>query len=300
MPCYNGAPHLKESMASALAQTYRHVELIVIDDGSTDSSPKILAEASDPRIRVLSQPNQGVCSARNAGLRAAHGEYIAFLDADDTWHPACLEELHRGLERNGEAALAYCGWQNLGLPAGRSDPFIPPDYERPDKLAILLEDCRWPIHAALTRHAAIAQGIEFDERFVTSEDFFFWLRIASRNRICLVPEVLAFYHHHPEPRATGDVYRMARNHWLVQNEFLKLNSDAVRMVGRQRIRDVTDGRLLHKAYACYWKRDLKAAQLLFRMVMKTRYGRLRDWLYMLPSVLPGSVYRFLIATVDRR
>jgi glycosyltransferase involved in cell wall biosynthesis len=299
MPCFNGAACLRESIASALAQTYREIELIVIDDGSTDESPKILSESNDSRIRVLTQSHSGVCVARNRGLRTARGEFVAFLDADDAWHPACLERLHAALEKEQDVALAYCGWQNLGLPGPRGEPFIPPNYERPDKIATLIESCRWPIHAALTRQTAIAQAGSFDERYATSEDFFFWLKIACKSKICLVPEVLAYYHHHLRPRATDDSLCVARNHWLVQKEFLRLNPDILQTLGLRKARELTDGLLLKNAYVRYWKRDLLAARELFRLVMKTGYGDFHDWLYMLPALLPMRLYRLLIETADR-
>jgi glycosyltransferase involved in cell wall biosynthesis len=300
MPCYNAAPYLQASVASALQQWYQHLELIVVDDGSTDESRRLLTQIEDLRVRVLHQQKQGVCAARNRGLRAARGEYVAFLDADDTWHPECLAKLQAALTADREAVLAYCGWQNLGLPGRRGEPFVPPDYERPNKLALLLEECRWPIHAALTRRAAIERAGIFDARFPTSEDFFFWLRIASRQPIRLVPEVLAIYHHHDGPRATNDPARMARNHWLVQREFLRQNPGVVAELGPGRIGELTDGLLLKKGYACYWRRDLASAQRIFRMVMLAGHGGLVDWLRMLPSLLPLPLFAAIVAGIDRR
>jgi glycosyltransferase involved in cell wall biosynthesis len=299
MPCYNAAEFLRRGIESALAQSYRNIELIVIDDGSTDSTPVILRELVDPRIRSITQGNRGVCSARNAGLRVANGEFIAFLDADDTWRADCLQALLSALQRNPKAALAYCGWQNVGLTGGRGEPFVPPNYESSGKIEALIESCRWPIHAALCRRDAVALAGEFDERYPTSEDFLFWLKIGARNAICRVPEVLAFYHHHEGTRATRDRFRLVRNHWLVQREFLRSNPDIRRTLGRKRIRDVTDGRFMSSAYECYWRRDLHSAQRLFRYALAKRLGRPRDLRYLLPSVLPAAMYRYLIRIADR-
>lgn len=299
MPCFNGAAHVRQGIASALQQSHREIELIVVDDGSTDETPEILRSISDPRVRVLTQQNAGVCAARNNGLRAATGDYIAFLDSDDTWHPTCLEMLVSVLKRRSEVALVYCGWQNVGLPGPRGQPFVPPDYERPNKIAALFEGCRWPIHAALVRRETVERAGYFDERYPTSEDFLFWLKIACKNRIYRLPEVLAFYHHHDRPRATDDALRMARNHWLVQREFLKANPDIGRALGARQVRALTDGQLLKNAYTCYWKRDLRAAQQLFRLVAKSGYGTPHDWRYLLPSFLPAGLYSLLIRSIDR-
>ena len=126
MPCYNAEKYLAEAIDSVLGQSYPSVELILVDDGSTDSS-KNIARHYGKRLAFLEQENQGPYRARNRGFEASQGEYIAFLDADDYWAPDCLEHLHRALSDNN-AALAYCGWQNIGITGPRSRPYIQPDY----------------------------------------------------------------------------------------------------------------------------------------------------------------------------
>lgn len=85
VPVFNGAPYVAEALESIFAQTYPPFEIIVIDDGSTDATPAVLARFAD-RAHVVRQPNAGPAAARNHGLRLASGELIAFLDADDLWH----------------------------------------------------------------------------------------------------------------------------------------------------------------------------------------------------------------------
>jgi len=98
IPSFNCARFIREAVDSALAQTVPPLEVIVIDDGSTDGTPEIMAGyASDPRVRYLHQKNAGQSTARNNGIRAARGEFIALLDADDRWKPDKLEtRQHRG------------------------------------------------------------------------------------------------------------------------------------------------------------------------------------------------------------
>jgi glycosyltransferase involved in cell wall biosynthesis len=294
MPCHNAAGTVARSLRSALDQTHRAIELVVIDDGSRDETADVVRSVADPRVRLESQANQGVSAARNRGLALARGEYVAFLDADDTWAPETLEHLLQALEAAPDAALAYCGWQNLGVAGGRGAPFVPPDYEGAGKLEALLEDCRWPIHAALTRRATIEEVGGFDPRYPTSEDFLLWLRIGSRHRIVRVPEVLAYYHHHGGERATADLARLARNHWRIQRAFLVEHPEINARLGPRRVRQLTEGTLLKKGYACYWDRRLEAARAIFRTVMRTGYGNARDWKYMLPSLLPLSLHRALL------
>ncbi len=294
MPCYNAGKNIVDSVKSVLQQTHQAIELIVINDGSSDDSLEVLGTFEDPRIKIVTQSNQGVCAARNRGLAMAQGEYIAFLDADDTWAPTALEQLFLGLHTRPDVALAYCGWQNVGLDNGRGKPFIPPDYETPDKLSLWIQNCRWPIHAALTRRNAIQSVGGFDARYPTSEDFLLWLRIVTNNKIIRVPEVLAFYYHHEGPRATDDQVRLALNHLSAQWTYLHENSDVRKTLGRSKTRELTFGVLLKRGYNCYWQGDLISARSIFRRVMMAGYGDLKDWKRMLPAFLPLTIHKRLV------
>ena len=109
VPVYNTKVYIALSIESILAQTYPHLELILIDDGSVDGSGHICDQyaAKDPRVKVIHQNNRGVSHARNVGLNEASGEYIAFVDADDSIAPVYLESLHR-LLKDKDAEIAVC------------------------------------------------------------------------------------------------------------------------------------------------------------------------------------------------
>lgn len=299
MSVFNSAAYLYRSVSSALGQTFQNIELIVVDDGSTDNSMETLENINDPRLKVIKQNNRGVCAARNRGLNEATGDYIAFLDADDSWSPVCMEKLYSSLESSQDAALSYCGWQNVGLPGGRGEPYIPPDYEGTGKLQYLLRTCPWPIHAALTRKSAIKEAGGFDESLSHAEDFKMWLQIALFHRIVRVPEVLAFYHFHGGVQANKDYAKSALSHWSVQMEFLECHPDIAREMDDKLIRQLTHGELLKRGYVCYWERDIEAARSIFRTVMKKGYGTINDWKYMLPSLLPLSLHYTLIRLFER-
>lgn len=114
IPMYNAEPFIRQCIRSVAGQTYRNLEILVIDDGSTDRGPDICGElmAADERIRILRQENQGVFAARNRGLDAAEGEYVFFLDSDDAIHPLLLEEMLRKAEEQN-AGLAFCDYKRL-------------------------------------------------------------------------------------------------------------------------------------------------------------------------------------------
>lgn len=296
MPCYNAAAHLARSVGSVQAQTVPDWELVVVDDGSIDASCDQVRQlaAIDPRIRFFHQDHAGAATARNRALAESRASYTAFLDADDTWHPEFLETMLRALAEDSTAAIAYCGWQNLGLGNGRDAPFVPPDYENRTKTELLLGGCRWPIHAALVRSRAIHDCGGFDETLTSCMDYDLWLRLGTAHRLVRVPRVLAYYHHHGGGQITQNRPRVALNHWRAQQKFLRANPEVVVEIGRKRVRELTDGELLKRGYACYWKRNLPAARQIFRHVMRQGYGTLNDWKYMLPSWLPESWHRLLV------
>jgi glycosyltransferase involved in cell wall biosynthesis len=112
VPAYNAGATLCETLKSALAQTYENIEIIVVDDGSTDRTPKIVREMAleDGRIQLIRQTNAGVAAARNTGIQRSAGDFIAPLDADDLWHPSCIEKRMAVLLSGGsEMAAVYAG-----------------------------------------------------------------------------------------------------------------------------------------------------------------------------------------------
>jgi len=106
---YNGEAYVADAIRSVLAQAGVELELIVVDDGSTDATPGITRGFSDPRLTVLRQENRGVAAARNAGIARARGEFIAFLDADDVWLPTKLQRQMQLFSERPEVGLAYTG-----------------------------------------------------------------------------------------------------------------------------------------------------------------------------------------------
>lgn len=105
IPLYNKAPHIKATLQSILSQTVQPSEIIVVDDGSTDNGPEIVATFADQGVRLIQQPNQGESAARNTGVISSKTEYVAFLDADDHWLPEHLATLNNLVQSYPDAAL---------------------------------------------------------------------------------------------------------------------------------------------------------------------------------------------------
>jgi hypothetical protein len=117
VPAFNASATLRETLASVSAQTVRDIEILVVDDGSTDDTARIARSvaADDSRIRLLSQANSGVAAARNAGLKAARANLVAPIDADDLWHPTNLHKQLEVFRRDSELALVYSNFRLINM-----------------------------------------------------------------------------------------------------------------------------------------------------------------------------------------
>ena len=107
IPLYNTEEYVQLALESALAQTYQNLEIIVVDDGSTDGGVNICRKFTDKRIRIIQQANRGLSGARNTGIRNAEGEYVAFLDADDLWVPEKVERHVEHFEQRPELGISF-------------------------------------------------------------------------------------------------------------------------------------------------------------------------------------------------
>jgi glycosyltransferase involved in cell wall biosynthesis len=177
IPLYNQARFVADAIQSALSQTYRDLEIIVVDDGSTDNSREV-AEGFGNHIRYIYQENQGLGGARNTGIRAARGEYIALLDADDCWMPAFLETMVALVEKHPNAAVFYCQAQCMDVNGRVTPPFLGGPAVPPGKMYHTLLRANFIIPSTvLARRSAIETAGWFDSGFRSCEDWDLWLRI---------------------------------------------------------------------------------------------------------------------------
>jgi glycosyltransferase involved in cell wall biosynthesis len=301
MPCFNAAPFVEQAVGSVLAQTLDGVELVVVDDGSTDASPQLLARlaAANPgRIRLLRAERIGPYPARNLALAQVRGEFVAFLDADDWWLPEALARLHAALVAHA-ADLSYCGWQNVGEGI-ESEPYVPPAYEDEDAVDHFVRTCPWPIHAALVRRGLVERLGGFSQRRFASMDYDFWLRaLGLTRRIVRVPEVLAFYRWHDAGQVSAVKWRQVLDALDAKRHFVHSHPELVAHLPASRLKALTDGQVLSQAYRAFWKRDLVSAQKLFRHAAKSGAAGWRDLRHVSAALLPLPMYRSLTHIVDR-
>jgi FkbM family methyltransferase len=194
IPTYNRAAMVVDAVESALAQTHREVEIIVVDDGSTDDTQERLERFGD-RIVRLHQTNQGVSAARNAALRRATGEFIAFLDSDDLWHHRKLEIQLAYLRENPELGLLASHIGRIGAGQERCREPLPDLSRIPCDTVTLAESVLAPRFATSTvivRRSAVAARDWFDTRLPTAEDRDLWIRIVARSPVRRLDVELAF------------------------------------------------------------------------------------------------------------
>jgi|HubBroStandDraft_6_1064221.scaffolds.fasta_scaffold04285_9 glycosyltransferase involved in cell wall biosynthesis len=188
---YNGAPTIERALASVFAQTYTDYEVIVVNDGSTDDTAAVLARFGD-RIRVITQSNRGLSAARNAGVRASTGEYVAFLDDDDEWMPEKLAHCVPVLDADRDCALVY----TLALkvdPQGRpmGTDARPDGAESPTMNEMLAHPWNVVPSQFVVRRDVFERAGGFHERFITScEDLYFLLSAREYGHFRCVPEHL--------------------------------------------------------------------------------------------------------------
>ena len=205
MPCYNAAPFLEQAIRSVLEQAGPRLELIVVDDGSTDNSVAV-AESLGPAVRVLHQQNRGPAAARNRGVQAAKGEFVAFLDADDVWLPRSLARRLRCFADDSQIGLVYGDFKywhpaRVGSQAWQSVPWLrevsivkaqESGWLYPE---LLLDSLICTITVVMRRSVFDAVG-GFDESLRTGEDYDLWLRVAQDWRCVRLDEPVAWYRLH--------------------------------------------------------------------------------------------------------
>ena len=193
MPAYNAEKTIRQSIESVLNQTFHDFELMVVNDGSTDSTLEIASSIRDERIKVLSYANGGPSAARNRGIAHARGEFIAFMDADDLWKANKLEAQLNALQANPKAGLAYC-WTDWIDPLGQPLNKGVYDSVEGDVFArLLLNNFIANGSNPMVRKSAFDKVGLFAEELDWGEDWEMWLRLAEHYHFVAVRQPLVLH-----------------------------------------------------------------------------------------------------------
>lgn len=241
IPTYNYARFVGNAVDSILAQTFTDYEIIVVDDGSTDETARVLAGYGD-KVRYVHQNNAGQSAARNHGIGLAHGEYLAFLDADDTWLPQKLDKQVRFLDEHGEYDMVFADMSHCVDGAMIHKRYL---HEKKYKFVAqgkifnnLLREGFIFMPTVLVRRKCFEQVGVFDVTLSNCEDVDLWFRIADRFQIGFVDEPLAVRNvHGANVTHQQEDYLMAP--LQLMEKLYRTNSDPERLaIIRRRLREM--------------------------------------------------------------
>ncbi|MBS1533910.1 MAG: glycosyltransferase family 2 protein [Bacteroidetes bacterium] len=196
IPVYNKAAFIENTIKSVLEQGFDNFELILINDGSTDESEKVIQQFSDPRIRYYFKKNEGVSSARNFGIELSTAPYIAFLDADDYWYPDFLAQMKRAIELHPQHQIFSAAYENeipgKIFPAtysiAKTGAYQIVDYfEASMKTSVL-----WTSSAVFDKKVFEQVGV-FDTQIKSGQDTDLWMRLGFHYSIVFMWKILARY-----------------------------------------------------------------------------------------------------------
>lgn len=202
IPCYNQAQYLERAVRSCVEQTHPEVEIIIINDGSTDNTSEVCKSLSHyPNLQYHEQTNAGLANARNAGIKLAKGKYIQFLDTDDYLHPNKLEIQARNLDENPQYAYNYCDLVRVNDDSGNAIDNDSVGVTRKiltgNIFGSLLIGGFFPPVCVLIRKQTLEEFGMFTPQLDGNADYELWLRLAGHNQLCCyLDEKLAYYRMH--------------------------------------------------------------------------------------------------------
>lgn len=252
IPNYNYLKYLEKCLESVFNQDYTNIEIIVVDDGSTDGSLKYLMSLHNP-LKVLQQKNLGVSVARNKGILESNGEFLAFLDADDFWHPSKIGNQMR-IILNSNVDLVYSGVTLVESDGVTHIGSIKPEYsgncapyfrQYPTKAIITLGASN-----ALFRKSILANSGIMDPKLSISADWDFFRRYCDYGRVDYLEEQLTFYRQHPENMSTNSDSFKSDTHRCVTK---MLSDDRYTKSKWDRFRTWFSTRILLTKYKLIWR-----------------------------------------------
>jgi len=229
IPAYNAEKYIEEAINSVLNQTFQDFEVIVIDDGSQDSTKEKVLNYSDSRIKYIYKENGGPSTARNAGIKNAKGEYIAFLDYDDIWMPQKLERQLAKFSLEPDLGLVYSWVQSIN-PDGSTRFVSEPENEGWVHNEIILDNFQHNGSIQLVKKECFEKAGYFDESLLNAQDWDMWIRLAKYYKFGVVKEILVRY------RVRSD--SLSKRHRRLNKAFIRIMDkhlkDADKSVKRQK------------------------------------------------------------------
>jgi glycosyltransferase involved in cell wall biosynthesis len=242
IPMYNAERTIDETLRSVRAQTYRNLEIIVVDDGSTDNCAGIVEQhkITDPRVRLIQQKNAGVADARNRGVTESKSEFIAPIDADDLWEPTKIEKQMAAMLQGGsKVGLVYTWQATIDEKSRITSISHQPEHEGRVLEAILRSNFVGSGSPALMRKDAILRSGGYDTSLRANnaqgcEDWMLYAQISARHEFVVVREHLTGYRR-THGRMSADVFQMLRSHDLASSRLQQLTPQYIQQIKTGRI-----------------------------------------------------------------
>ena len=221
IPTYNGAKFIDDAVRSALSQTYPNVEVIVVDDGSSDGTKEVLSPYGS-KIKYIYQENKGVSAARNNGIRNASGEFVAFLDSDDAWLPEKIELQVAEMLKSPQCGLVSCGFYLCDEELKEVSQGSKPSYPNKNEfmVAMLFGNQVGGGSCALIRKDCFQKSGLFNEKLQGTEDWEMWFRLVKYYEMRFVDKPLIRIRVVSDSMSSaGNAEKMLKNEMLVLREF---------------------------------------------------------------------------------
>jgi len=291
IPTYNRADYIVETIKSVLCQTYQKFEIIIVDDGSTDNTGDLIKLINDPRLKYIYQSNSGLpASPRNNGIKAAKGDFIAFLDSDDLWLPEKLEKQVEILVKNNDIGLVYCNAEYFGSDYKGNSTIVKEGYTG-DVFEKLIEKNFVPALSVMCRREVFSIAGLFDEskKLRAVEDYELWMRIAKYFKLHYVNQVLCRYRLHSQNILGEDKFKSSYKAFLA---FASV-CNKVKMT-RQQFKTGAAANYFYIAMAYLSLNNVELFKLFLKKSMKEKLTPLKIILLIAAIVFRGflpSIYR---------
>ena len=295
IPAYNALAYLPETIDSLFKQTFSDFEVLIVDDGSSDGTAGWATQIKDPRVRVIYQKNQGSSVARNTGISAAKGEYIALLDADDLWEPTKLEKQVRFLEQNPSVGLVDT-WTILINQKGKSTGRIIVSYAEGDvwKQLVQFKPVCCCDSTPLIRRSCFDNVGLFNPDLPFLEDLDMWIRLAARYEFAAIKEPLVRYRQHPQSKSTNCKGTLEAFRTIIEQAFEFVPAEVLPL------RDKGYGRVnLYLAWRAINNKDYEQASHYNRQAIAHHPQLILSWDFLRQSIALSLLKWLGLQTYDR-
>ncbi|MFI5250964.1 MAG: glycosyltransferase family 2 protein [Bacteroidota bacterium] len=278
LPTYNRSHLVCRAIDSALNQTYPRIEIIVVDDGSTDATREVLTKYGD-RIRYHHQQNAGLSTSRNTAIKHSRGDFLALLDDDDEWRPSKIQKQVERFLSNPELGFTYTRGVRLRPDGSTEDAITANKLPKNDLVSLFRYQNTIPASSVMIRHSVLEKTGVFNSKLLSIEDYDLWLRIAAGAPFDCIEEDLTILHV-GHPRLTSNHLRM----FTTLVEVIKSNGE-----NNAILKPYLNGRLAW-IYLFYGRtflqlEDVELARTNLRMAIRYRFWDLKPYFFYLLSFL---------------